>query len=789
MPLLVGIYGLHEGAGPPLGGHGAVYPSDRPVDERTDGAKHDGTFVGLKIPPDVALDLALPGGEPADDLHVTLFYGKGLDDEKNAAVAHIAHEVSRMLPVFVKFGGVGRFSVSDASDGKDVMYASVDSPGLTMFRHFIAQKLLEHGIDPDRTHGYTPHVTLAYVDPESPSPVDRLEPVTCELSDLVVNIDGRPNPLVGGKGDDIDPSDVDPEQLALGVRHEMEHTEEPLEALDIALDHLAEDPRYYDHLRAIEEPTLEMMAAPKLVPPEELPQEREKRTITVVGEGPIEDRGGLALRFDEQQNAFSGISVDALLYSGSSVVGRIESHLNDDLGAFQVNYSTLTPSLRSRGIGNQMYRQLNDYLKRKHGKPLTSDVTRSASAERTWQGLASKGHATGPHTYPGPEGGKNFYKMEGELVEGPLEDHGIQVAITQGTVDGSPEVVARLYRDGTVIGKVRAELNDRHDVFMVQAVNIDDPKLRSKGIGKQVYAQLNSYVKEKFGKPLASGIFRSDDAEHLWQSLVTRKQATPGHRYLSGVPKGQKFDFYKMEGDVSEGPIEDAGYGVKMFKKPELGPDGIEFRLIDPDRNRSTPAGFLRIVIDRDARVGRVRTANLWPDYRHRGLGSQLYMLADEKLKEAGLRLASDDHRSDDAEALWKRFVAAKRARFVPRGAPAPRTGKVRQNDYYVMEAPTLEHTYRMTGRWKTLSEVLGIDEGAIARTTDAALAASRIDASGGMDREVQEIGVQLDGFVERLNTQRSRGRDYDRTPVVDPKRVASAWKRVLDVLSGMGGI
>lgn len=58
-----------------------------------------------------------------------------------------------------------------------------------------------------------------------------------------------PNPVKGGKGDSLDFSAVDQEQLRLGTKHEMEHTKDPKVARDIAMDHLAEDPEYYSHLK------------------------------------------------------------------------------------------------------------------------------------------------------------------------------------------------------------------------------------------------------------------------------------------------------------------------------------------------------------------------------------------------------------------------------------------------------------------------------------------------------------------------------------------------------------
>ena len=51
--------------------------------------------------------------------------------------------------------------------------------------------------------------------------------------------------LSGGLGDDKSPNQFDPDQVAKGVKVEMEHTDNPLLAMEIALDHLTEDPEYY----------------------------------------------------------------------------------------------------------------------------------------------------------------------------------------------------------------------------------------------------------------------------------------------------------------------------------------------------------------------------------------------------------------------------------------------------------------------------------------------------------------------------------------------------------------
>ena len=54
--------------------------------------------------------------------------------------------------------------------------------------------------------------------------------------------------LPGGVGDSVDTSKLDPIQLSLGIQIEMEHTNDPRVAQEIAYDHLYEDPEYYTKL-------------------------------------------------------------------------------------------------------------------------------------------------------------------------------------------------------------------------------------------------------------------------------------------------------------------------------------------------------------------------------------------------------------------------------------------------------------------------------------------------------------------------------------------------------------
>jgi len=55
----------------------------------------------------------------------------------------------------------------------------------------------------------------------------------------------------GGKAHGMNPEDFDPYELEEGQEVEFEHTSDPYEAEKIAMDHLAEDPSYYEKLKKV----------------------------------------------------------------------------------------------------------------------------------------------------------------------------------------------------------------------------------------------------------------------------------------------------------------------------------------------------------------------------------------------------------------------------------------------------------------------------------------------------------------------------------------------------------
>jgi 2'-5' RNA ligase len=130
-------------------------------------------MVCLDLPDDVAEHLAVPGGVPAGELHVTLAYlGKDLDDQQRARVADITAQVAAAHPALDgAVAGLGQFPAGE--DGIPV-WAPVDLPGLAELRYRLVAQLLAAGLPVARGHGFVPHLTLTYLpssDATPPAPV------------------------------------------------------------------------------------------------------------------------------------------------------------------------------------------------------------------------------------------------------------------------------------------------------------------------------------------------------------------------------------------------------------------------------------------------------------------------------------------------------------------------------------------------------------------------------------------------------------------------------------------
>lgn len=153
--------------------------------------KHTSVIIALWLPKDAAEKLVLNKSElpqdtkieSADSLHITLLYLGQADElkpKKKLIEAALETLATKYSSIKGKVQGVGCFS----GDGETKpFYASYDSPELPEIRQEIVETMEALGIDLDKTHGFTPHITLAYLDIQSDLP-------TVNIPDIPVTFKG-----------------------------------------------------------------------------------------------------------------------------------------------------------------------------------------------------------------------------------------------------------------------------------------------------------------------------------------------------------------------------------------------------------------------------------------------------------------------------------------------------------------------------------------------------------------------------------------------------------------------
>jgi hypothetical protein len=143
----------------------------------------DGAMLALYPHPDLAEALAVPGGLPAEELHVTVAYTGKADQVDPGRLRAAAEMVTDREPIQATISGHARFTGGDKGD---VIVALIDSPQLEQLRRDTVDALTEQGIPLPADHGYTAHMTLAYVGPDDPDPVGRLQPSSTVFPTLAV---------------------------------------------------------------------------------------------------------------------------------------------------------------------------------------------------------------------------------------------------------------------------------------------------------------------------------------------------------------------------------------------------------------------------------------------------------------------------------------------------------------------------------------------------------------------------------------------------------------------------
>ncbi|MCB0196374.1 MAG: HK97 family phage prohead protease [Anaerolineae bacterium] len=180
-----------EHAPPEDGGWVQIWP-DAEKAKAEEEEPQDG-MVALVVPADVAglLALDVDGALPADLLHITLAYipdVSGIDtDALDIELSELALMwAAEMEPLTGTINGLGRFfGVENRyGDPADAFHAIPDISPLPKFRGLVCEALENLGVEYSKQHGFVPHITLAYLPPDTDNPIQKLDPVPVTFTEL-----------------------------------------------------------------------------------------------------------------------------------------------------------------------------------------------------------------------------------------------------------------------------------------------------------------------------------------------------------------------------------------------------------------------------------------------------------------------------------------------------------------------------------------------------------------------------------------------------------------------------
>jgi 2'-5' RNA ligase len=159
------------------------------------GEYDNSVMVALMMPDEIAEKLANSGIQwpegaeplPASEMHVTMAYlGEKDQLDQDKIIGCIKNFVIGRDPITGRINGIGRFLESH-KDGFGAVYANFDAPLLPAYRQDLIDYLKDCGVEIEENHGFTPHITLAYMPTDKPMPdVTGFEVIETTIGDVTL---------------------------------------------------------------------------------------------------------------------------------------------------------------------------------------------------------------------------------------------------------------------------------------------------------------------------------------------------------------------------------------------------------------------------------------------------------------------------------------------------------------------------------------------------------------------------------------------------------------------------
>jgi 2'-5' RNA ligase len=180
------------------------FVSNKPLPLTYKAETHTGAMIALFLPAEIGrkFDLIDPEALSPAEMHITLAY-LGKADQLSYEQTEECHNFLSLIasgcsPLTGTINGCGRFC--NGGDEGDPFFIIPDLPDLPALREAVIAGIRMFDIAPASDHGFTPHITLAYIPHNAPNPFDQIEriPVTFPTISLVLAGDRFDYPLRGG---------------------------------------------------------------------------------------------------------------------------------------------------------------------------------------------------------------------------------------------------------------------------------------------------------------------------------------------------------------------------------------------------------------------------------------------------------------------------------------------------------------------------------------------------------------------------------------------------------------